>query len=58
MNGAAFGLTPARWENTDECPDCRADVELTEQHPGVWCLQVQHDNTCPWLANYQRKVAR
>lgn len=54
--GEAFGLTPHRQENTDACPDCRANVELTEQHPGVWRYLIEHDHTCPWYADHLERL--
>jgi hypothetical protein len=29
------------------CPDCHADKRLSEQAPGVYLLDVAHDETCP-----------
>ena len=37
---AAFAATYA-------CPDCHADKRLSEQAPGVYLLDVEHDETCP-----------
>lgn len=47
MAGEAFGLKPFTRTNTDACPDCRADVELREAYPGIWNLNIAHDDTCP-----------
>ena len=30
------------------CPDCNADVTITEIAPGVLDATVAHDDTCPW----------
>lgn len=30
-----------------QCPDCNADTQLVEEHPGVFLLRVVHDDTCP-----------
>lgn len=56
MRGEAFGLAPGRWENTTACPDCRADVELSQTHPGLYTLTVRHDGTCPWYTAHKRKA--
>ena len=32
------------------CPDCNADVTVTEVAPGVFAGTVEHDDTCPWFA--------
>ncbi|MDP9117745.1 MAG: hypothetical protein M3O28_10925 [Actinomycetota bacterium] len=31
------------------CPDCHADKNLTETTPGVFVLEISHDETCPQL---------
>lgn len=35
------------------CPDCDSDSELVEVAVNVYTLMIQHDDTCPWLAQYQ-----
>lgn len=32
-----------------ECPDCASDAQLVQVKPGVYVLQVRHDDTCPTL---------
>jgi hypothetical protein len=34
------------------CPDCDADVTITELAPGVYGGSVEHD-TCPWYTAYK-----
>ncbi len=29
------------------CPDCPADIGLTRLAPGVWRIDIQHEDTCP-----------
>lgn len=29
------------------CPDCASDTALEEAAPGVYVLEVHHDETCP-----------
>jgi hypothetical protein len=36
------------------CPDCNADVVVTEVAPGVFQGDVYHDESCPWLVSFQR----
>jgi hypothetical protein len=36
------------------CPDCTADVVVTEVAPKVFRGDVYHDESCPWLAKFQR----
>ena len=53
MYGEAFGLTPNRREHSEDCPDCDATTEVARDpdHPGVWHLYIEHDDTCPtWQA--------
>lgn len=42
---AAFGF---------QCPDCASDTRLVQVTPGVYVLQVVHDDTCP---TYPRTTA-
>ncbi|WP_029150098.1 hypothetical protein [Microbacterium indicum] len=30
-----------------DCPDCDADSRLVETAPGVYLLEIHHDDTCP-----------
>lgn len=32
-----------------ECPDCASDTHLVQVTPGVYVLEVRHDDTCPTL---------
>lgn len=49
MRGEAFGLRPMYVHGSGDCPDCNADTELARDpdHPGVWRLNIRHDDTCP-----------
>lgn len=40
--------------DTDQCPDCRADVRLLNLGDGLTVAQIQHDPSCPWLAAHER----
>jgi hypothetical protein len=37
-----------------ECPDCTADVIVSEVVPGIFNADVIHDDTCPWFQAFQR----
>lgn len=42
---------------TIECSDCNVNVFI-EEHPeidGHYVLKIAHDETCPWLAEHERK---
>lgn len=49
-----------RWfADHNRCPDCLSETT----HPvaddlGVWHIEVRHDDTCPWLAHYERNRHR
>jgi hypothetical protein len=43
-------------EQVCACPDCDADVTITELAPGVYGGSVEHDDTCPWYTAYKRDV--
>ena len=60
MAGEAFGLTPFYAPNSGDCPDCAADTELVPNpdDPGVWHLNIRHDDTCPFFRAIQRKRTR
>jgi len=32
-----------------ECPDCASEAQLVQVTPGVYVLEVRHDDTCPQL---------
>jgi hypothetical protein len=34
------------------CPDCDSEVTTVEVEPGMFCVEVAHDETCPWLAAF------
>jgi len=51
--GASFFRIPARV--LGGCADCTAVSEMAEVEPGVWVLNVIHDETCP---TYARILAR
>lgn len=36
------------------CPDCDADLAMTEEEPGLFVATVLHDDTCPTLKEIQR----
>lgn len=45
-------LAPLAGQRIDGgCDDCHAYQELEQVEPGVWVLNVRHDNTCPFLAS-------
>lgn len=56
MAGEAF-FKPFYAPSSGDCPDCDADTELRADpdHPGIWHLQVQHDETCPTWQAIQRE---
>lgn len=49
MAGESFGLRPGYFPSSGDCPDCDADTELVAnpEHPGIWHLNIRHDDTCP-----------
>lgn len=40
--------------HSDACPDCDADLQISEPYPGVFITTVMHDDTCPSWANIQK----
>lgn len=46
--------TQAQIRRVTACPDCNADVDSAEVGPGVYQVAVFHDDTCPWLAAFER----
>lgn len=40
-----------------QCPDCVANVFIERDFggPGIWGLNVAHDDTCPWLTRNESK---
>ena len=36
------------------CDDCDAYQVLTQPVPGVYVVEVRHDDTCPWLRAHER----
>jgi|1185.fasta_scaffold1377328_2 hypothetical protein len=44
----------ADMERAAACPDCNADVTMTEVAPNVYSGTVVHADTCPWLAAFRR----
>jgi hypothetical protein len=36
------------------CPDCDADVTVTEAEPGLFTGMVEHDGSCPWYRAFVR----
>ena len=36
------------------CPDCNSEARVIETVPGVFYLQIHHDDTCPWFATYRK----
>lgn len=44
----AFGMPLGEVvEHSGACPDCDADARLTEWEPGVYRLEIRHDDACP-----------
>jgi hypothetical protein len=45
-----------RWlANNYRCPDCLSETTSPVQDRiGVWHINVQHDDTCPWFNRYVR----
>jgi hypothetical protein len=48
-------LTQAEIRCVAACPDCNADVDSVEIDPNVHQVFVYHDETCPWLTDFQRR---
>jgi len=44
-----------RWalEKAARCLDCNSRTHLTEPTPGVYLLEVRHDDTCPTYRGMQ-----
>lgn len=40
------------------CADCNSTVALTELAPGIYRGVVEHDPSCPWLAELERDLLR
>jgi hypothetical protein len=64
MTGEAFYPIDARnvlraaigyQKSSGDCDDCDADTALYEAEPGIFVIQIRHDDTCPWLARHERK---
>lgn len=37
-----------------DCPDCDAHSRLIEHTPGIYTLEIHHDDTCPaWRAAHR-----
>ncbi|MCV7150527.1 hypothetical protein [Mycolicibacterium pyrenivorans] len=47
-------LTPAEIQRVAACPDCGSEVESIQVEPGVYEVLVRHDDSCPWLAAFER----
>jgi hypothetical protein len=45
---------PLTIEDVVACPDCTADVTVVEVAPGMYHGIVEHDDTCPWFADFKR----
>ena len=39
------------------CPDCDNDARLRQDSDGIWHLDIQHDDTCPWFKRHQQRKA-
>ncbi|MCV7222960.1 hypothetical protein [Mycolicibacterium elephantis] len=37
------------------CPDCLSTVDPIQMRPGLWIVEVRHDQTCPTLANLRAR---
>jgi hypothetical protein len=37
------------------CPDCDSTVEVEQLSQRVYNAVVRHDDTCPWLADFERR---
>ena len=40
------------------CPDCNSISDVAEAAPGVYYVQIAHDDTCPWFTAYQKEHQR
>lgn len=42
--------------HTVKCPDCNNDARLAhDDELGLWWIQILHDDTCPWLTQYEKR---
>lgn len=39
-----------------DCPDCNSEQKWTMTAPNMYLLTIMHDNTCPFLLEYQNKL--
>ena len=39
------------------CQDCMSELAIEEVSPGVFSVNVQHDDWCPWFRQLQRDLA-
>lgn len=54
IDGIREPFTAAEIGQAIVCPDCDADVTMTEVAPGLYQGEVTHSATCPWYANFRR----